>query len=77
MNLLKPTARLNIQRFYMVLVLHLCVLSVSQSKQRLLRYTVLTDWFCVIEVGSVYSAVRTETFYKPDTFRLCSVKGRL
>jgi len=48
----------------MVLSLHLNIL------YGLLPCTVLTDWFCITEVGSVYSAVRTESLYKTDTFRL-------
>jgi len=30
----------------------------------------LTDWFCVTEVESVFCAVRTESLYKTDKFRL-------
>ena len=48
----------------MVLTLCLCVLYGSQNKQRLLPYTSLADWFCIIEVESVYSAVRTESLYE-------------
>jgi hypothetical protein len=35
-----------------------------------LPYAALTDWFCITEVESVYSAVRTESLYKTDTIRL-------
>ena len=30
----------------------------------LLPFTSLTDWFCIPEVESVYSAVRTESLYR-------------
>ena len=36
----------------------------------LLPCTGLTDWFCITEVESVYSAVRTDSYYKTDTFCL-------
>jgi hypothetical protein len=73
-NLLKPSGyftyyQFNIQKFYMVLTLRLCVLYGSQNKQRLLPYTALTDRFCKTEMESVYCAVRAES-YKTDTFRL-------
>jgi hypothetical protein len=32
--------------------------------------TTLTDRFCITEVESVYCAVRTESLYKMDKFRL-------
>ena len=54
----------------MVFTLRLCVLYGSQNRQRLLPYTALTDWFCVTEVESVHSAVRTESLYKTDTFSI-------
>jgi len=54
----------------MVLTLCLCVLFGSHNKQRLLSYTILADWFCITEVDSVYSAVRTEFLYKTDMFSL-------
>jgi hypothetical protein len=50
--------------------LRLCVLYASQNKQQLLPYAALTDQFRVTEVDSVYSAVRTESLYKTDAFRL-------
>ena len=34
------------------------------SQQRLLPYTTLANWFCITEVESVYSAVRTESSYR-------------
>jgi hypothetical protein len=60
----------NIQKFYVVLSQHLYVLYGRQNKQQLLPYTALTDWFCITEVESVYSAVRTESLYKTDAIRL-------
>jgi len=46
-NLLKPTGyvmhRFNIQQLYVLPTLHLCVLYLSQNKQRLLPLTALTD----------------------------------
>ena len=39
------TTRFNIQKFYMLITLHLCVLCGSQNKQQLLPYTALTNWF--------------------------------
>jgi hypothetical protein len=53
------SARFNIQKFYMVLTLRLCVVYGSHNKQRLLPYTELADCFCINEVESVYYAVRT------------------
>jgi hypothetical protein len=44
-----------------VRTLGLCVLYGSHSRQRLLPYTRLADWFCITEVESVYCAVRTES----------------
>jgi len=49
------------QILFKLLPLLLCVLGGSQNKQLLLPYTAITDWFCVAEVESVYSAVRTES----------------
>jgi hypothetical protein len=42
----------------------------SQNEQRLSPYKTLADWLCITEEESVYSAVRTESFYKTDTFSL-------
>jgi hypothetical protein len=58
----------------MVLTLRVCVLYGSQNKQQFLPYTALADWFCITEVESVYSAVRTESLYKTDTFSLKRVE---
>jgi len=71
-NLLKPsgstlfTTRFNINKFYVVLTSHLCVLYSSQEKRRLLLYT-LTDWLCITEVECVYCAVRIESLYVQRT----------
>jgi len=54
----------------MLLTLRLCVVYGPQNKQRLSPHTKLTDWFCITEVESVYCAVRAESLYKTDTFRL-------
>ena len=58
----------------MVLTLRLYALYGSQNKQRLLPYTTLTDWLCTTEMESVYCAVRSESLYKTDNFRLQRVK---
>jgi hypothetical protein len=39
------TTRINIQKFYVVLLLSLCVLYGYQNKQLLLPCTTLTGWF--------------------------------
>ena len=39
------TTRFNIQNFYILPTVYLCVLCVSENKQRLFPYTALTDWF--------------------------------
>jgi hypothetical protein len=51
-NFLKPLGnftysktRFNIQEFYMVITLSLCVLNGSQNNQQLCHYTTLTDLF--------------------------------
>ena len=62
------TTRYNIQKFYMVLTLCLCVVYRYQNKQWLLPYTTLRDWVCITEVERVYCAVRTESFYETDIF---------
>jgi len=54
----------------MVLTLRLFGLYGSYSRQQLLPYTTLADWFCISEVESVYCAVQTESLYKTDTFSL-------
>jgi hypothetical protein len=51
----------------MVLTLRLCVVYDLR--------TTSTQWFCTNEMESVYCAVRTETLYKTDTFRLQRVKS--
>jgi len=49
-NLLKPTdyvmhQQFNIQQLYALPTLYLCVLYLSQNKQRLVPLTAQTDWF--------------------------------
>jgi len=61
----------------MVLTLLLCVLYVSHSRQRLLPYTALADWFCITEMESVYCAVRTESLCTTDTLSLQRVKKQI
>jgi hypothetical protein len=39
------TTRFNIKKFYVVPILHLCVLYGSQDKEQLLPYKTLRDWF--------------------------------
>jgi len=41
----KPTARFNIQKFYVVITWNLCVLYGSRNKQQILPYKTLKDWF--------------------------------
>ena len=61
-NLLKPTGyvmhqQFNIQQLYVLPTLYLCVLYLSENKQRLVLLTTLTDWFFITEMRSVYCAV--------------------
>ena len=49
-NLLKPTGHVmhqqfNIQQLYVLPTLNLCVLYLSEKKQRLVPRTAQTDWF--------------------------------
>ena len=49
-NLLKPTGHVmhqqfNIQQLYVLPTLYLCVLYLSENKQRLVPLTAETDWF--------------------------------
>ena len=49
-SLLKPTGHVmhqqfNIQQLYVLPTLYLCVLHLSENKQRLVPLTALTDWF--------------------------------
>jgi len=39
------------------------------NKQQIVCYIKLSDWFCITEAVSVYSAVRTGFLYKADKFR--------
>ena len=58
----------------MLMTLPLCVLYGSRNKQQtFFPYTILTDWNFITEVVSVYSAVRNESLYNTDTFRLWRV----
>jgi hypothetical protein len=50
--------------------LRLCVLYGSQNKQQLLPYKNIKRLVFITEVESVYSAVRTESLYKTETFHL-------
>jgi hypothetical protein len=55
-NLLKTSGYFSyytFKKFYMILILRLCVLYGSQNKQRLLPYASLTQWFCITEVESL------------------------
>jgi hypothetical protein len=50
LNLLKPTGHVihqqfNIQQLYVLPTLYLCVLYLSENKQRLVPLTAQTDWF--------------------------------
>ena len=47
-----------------------CVMSFVriQEKQQLLPYRVVTDWFCITEVESVYCAVGSEFLFKTNYF---------
>ena len=47
----------------------MCFVRISEQTATV-PYTLLTDWFCKTEVESVYCAVRAESFYKTDMFRL-------
>jgi len=54
----------NIQQLYALTTLHLCVLYLSQNKQRLVPLTAETDLVFITEMKSVYSAVRTGSLNK-------------
>jgi len=75
MNLLNPSDCFTHHQISYKKILHdahigyMCCVR-SHNKQRLLPYTTLADWFCITEVDSVYSAVRTEYLYKTDTLIL-------
>jgi len=51
------------------------VLYGPRNKQQRLPYTILTDWFCITEVGRVYCAVHTEFLYTEEELRLQKFKG--
>jgi hypothetical protein len=68
-NVLEPTDyvmhhQFNIQQSYALPTLYLCVLYLSENKQRLVPLTALTDWVFVTEMKSVYSAVRIGSLNK-------------
>jgi len=67
------TVSFEIKKFYMVLTLCLYVVYGSQNNPQLLPYTSLKDWFCITEVDSIYCAVRTESLYTTNVFRLYRV----
>jgi len=50
----------------MVIALLNCVVYVSQNKEYLLPYSILTDLFCIAEVECVYCSVRAASLYKTD-----------
>jgi hypothetical protein len=56
--------------------LYLCFVFGSQSRQRLLLYTLLTNWYCATEMECVYCAVRTEFLHKTDMFHSESKSGK-
>jgi hypothetical protein len=62
-------ATYNIEDFYMVIILRLCFLYGSQNKQQPYFYRTSTEWI-LLTGWSVYCAVRTESLYNTDTFRL-------
>ena len=59
-------------QFYTSKIMHyahrvcLCVVYATQDKQRPLLYTVLTYWFLITDMKSVYCAVRTWSLSKTD-----------
>jgi len=68
-NLLNPVGyvihhQFNIQQQYALPTLYLCVLYLSENKQRLVPLTAQTNWFFITEMKSVYSAVRTGSLNK-------------
>ena len=77
-NLLKPTGsvmqqQFNIQQFYILSTLYLCVLYLSENKQRLVP--LINCSVFITEMKSVYCAVRTGSLNKA----VCasSLKGQL
>ena len=68
-NLLKPTGyvmhhQFNIQQLYALSTLYLCVLYLSENKQRLVPLTAVNWLVFITEMKSVYSAVRTGSLNK-------------
>jgi hypothetical protein len=64
------TTRFNTRQFCMVLTLLLCVLYDLTTNSDFFPDTTFADWFYITEMESVYSAVRTRSLYKTDTFSL-------
>ena len=63
-KLLKPTGHVmhhqfNIQQLYVLPTLYLCVLYLSENKQRLVQLNSINWLVFITEMESVYSAVRT------------------
>ena len=68
-KLLKPTGHVmhqqfNIQQLYVLPTQYLCVLYLSENKQRLVPLTASTDLVFITEMKSVYCAVRTGSLNK-------------
>ena len=68
-NLLKPTGyvmhhQFNIQQLYALSTLYLCVLYLSENKQRLVPLNSINWLVFITEMKSVYSAVRTWSLNK-------------
>lgn len=76
-NISKPAitlriTRFNVQKFYVVLTLHLYIVYWFQEKTVTLPYTT-TDWFCLTEVESVHCVVLTKSLCKTGTRHLWRV----
>jgi len=54
--------------------MHLCILCLSENKQRLFVFMALTYPFFITELESVYCAVRTGCFKETDT--VTSINGQ-
>ena len=74
-NLLKPTGNYTYHKVYHSKILHHCLMEficfvwISEQTANFVLRGVKKLVF-ITEVESVYSAVRTETLYNADTFRL-------
>jgi hypothetical protein len=60
------TTRFNIHQFYTALALRWVFCTDLRTESGPLLYTLLTDWFLLTVVESVYSAVRTDSLFKAD-----------